>query len=408
MASINNSTTIKPISPAPQPGKPCIPVALVYSYPLHVGGVETHLLALLQHHDATRFRFIVFAPASPEFTRAAEQRGGTVVQWQPRSPIDVLAAWRLLRLFKQDQIGLVHYHCPRSAFLVRSLTRWAHIPAVVTVQLPAYYFTGSRWSGSPRGRWLYLQLERLLNRYCTAHLIYASSLVLCEAEQLKLIRPEITSYIGNGVDLSRFADVVEGQALRVQMGVPVDEVVLLSVCRLDEQKAVDVLLHAFREVAAASDNVWLWLAGDGPLRAALEQLAQALGLATRVRFLGYRQDIPQLLLASDVFVLASLYEAMPLAILEALAAGLPCVVTDTGENALLIEEGVHGHVVPISDRAALAAALRQLVTNPVQRRAMGRAARDKAANYSDQQTVQRISAIYEQVLSAIGKQKSAA
>ena len=373
-----------------------IPVALIYSYPLHIGGVETLLLALLRHHDPARFRYFVYAPASPEFTRAAQALHATVVQWQPRSPMDVRAAWQLMRQLRRQGIRVAHFHCPRSALLVRPLTYWAGLRTVVSVQLPAYYFVESRWTRAGVGRWLYLKLERWLNCHCTDHLIYASTLVMREAEDLGLLRRETASYIGNGVELARFQDSAARAPLRAQLGAPADETVLLSVCRLEEQKGVEVLLRAFAEVS--NNAVWLWIAGDGPLRAELETLAQTLGIAPRVRFLGYRRDVPQLLQAADIFVLASRYEAMPLSILEALAAGLPCVVTDTGENALLIEDGVHGHVVPINQPETLAAALRQLLQAPEQRHAMARAARDKAAQYSDEQTARRITAVYEQVL----------
>ena len=142
-----------------------------------------------------------------------------------------------------------------------------------------------------------------------------------------------------------------------------------------------MLLRAFARVAAVRQDVDLLLAGDGPLRAALDAQTQALGLAGRVRFLGVRDDVPDLLQAADVFALTSVSEAASLTLLEAMASGLPVVVTAVGGNPEIVEHGTHGYLVSRGDDAAASAAILRLLENTAEARAMGEAGRRRVRDH---------------------------
>lgn len=150
---------------------------------------------------------------------------------------------------------------------------------------------------------------------------------------------------------------VDRDVVRAVLGVAPDTPVALCLARLEPQKRHDVLLRAWAEV---NGDAVLWLAGDGSLRAELERRAGELGLTRRVRFLGTRSDVPDLLAAADVTVLTSDWEGMPVAVLESLAAGRPVVATgvDGVREALA---GGGGVVVPRRSPAATAKALRELL-----------------------------------------------
>jgi glycosyltransferase involved in cell wall biosynthesis len=265
------------------------------------------------------------------------------------------------------------------------------------VQLPPYYFTGSSYLSSRAGVWFYLKCERLLNSLCTDQLIYASSRVMEEASALGLIRAERTTFIGNGVDLTRYCNNGDRRAPRAECGVGPEEKLLCCVSRLDQQKGIEVLLEAFSRLELKTLKARLWLVGDGPLHAPLKELAQRYGIQDYVQFLGFRRDVDRLLPAADIFVLASHYEAMPLSILEAMASGLPCVVSDKGENALLVKDMVNGLLVPIDDAQALARALERLLAAPELCRRMGEASRRAAEQYSDAETARRVRQIYHRL-----------
>jgi glycosyltransferase involved in cell wall biosynthesis len=137
--------------------------------------------------------------------------------------------------------------------------------------------------------------------------------------------------------------------------------VVLTVARLHGQKGHDHLLAA---ATLVPDAVFV-LAGDGPERDRLQDRARQLGLADRVRFLGQRGDVAALLDACDVFVLPSLYEGLPLSVLEAMAAGKPVVATSVGGTDEVLIDGVNGRLVPPADARSLASAIAAMLSDPV-------------------------------------------
>lgn len=377
--------------------KPVSTIALVYGHLLHIGGVETHLLSLLRHGNQSRYRWLIIAPTSPTFRALAEALGAQVIHWKPAHPLDVVALIRLVRLLRAEPVDLLHIQSARAALFGRMAARLLGLPVIVTVHLPPYYFAHRHGVRALFKCWFYHWAERILNVRLTDQLIYVSSRVCQEAFALNLAPRERTIVIQNGIDLTAFANDGQSSAVREALDTPPEATVLCCVGRLDEQKGVDVLLEALHQMDL-DQQTRVWLVGDGPQREALETRSRQLGLDANVRFLGFRSDVPDFIKASDIFVLPSRYEAMPMTILEAMAAGLPCVVTDVGDNAELVENGVTGRVIPPEAPGALADALKELTFDRTLRRAMGSAARQKAQRYDVRQMVARTLDIYERVL----------
>ena len=147
---------------------------------------------------------------------------------------------------------------------------------------------------------------------------------------------------------------------RASLATPADATVLLTLSRLHEKKGLDVLLAALAELPGCV----AWIAGDGPLEGELKALATKLGVAGRVRFLGWRTDRGALLGAADICVLPSRWEPFGTVMLEAWAAGTPLVAAASQGPAALINDDVNGLLVPVDDAPALAAALRRLIGDP--------------------------------------------
>lgn len=219
--------------------------------------------------------------------------------------------------------------------------------------------------------------------------------------QVGAVPPHKIVYIPNGIDTSRFQPSPSvRQAVREQLGCTADAFVWLTVGRLEPVKNHLELLHAFREVAAVHPHARLLIAGQGSLQAATEQRITELGLAERVRLLGVRRDIPDLLNAADAFVLPSLWEGMPLTLLEASATALPIVATDVGGNAEVVLEGETGYLVPVKDTEALAQAmLRVMGLSEADRITMGQAGRAHVMqNFDLERVVDRWEALYRELL----------
>ena len=151
---------------------------------------------------------------------------------------------------------------------------------------------------------------------------------------------------------------------RAALQTPDDAPLLLAAGRLHANKAFDDLLRALPQLPGA----WLWLAGDGPEQSPLARLAAELGVADRVRFLGWRDDLPALLAACDVFVCPSRHEPLGNAIIEAWAAGKPVIAAASEGPWFLIDDGISGWLVPVGDVGALAGAIGEALTDPDRRR----------------------------------------
>ena len=148
----------------------------------------------------------------------------------------------------------------------------------------------------------------------------------------------------------------------------------------------------------------LWLVGDGPLRPAVEKAIVKMGLERKVLFLGIRDDVPKLLAASDLFVLSSDYEGVPLAVLEAMAAGKPVVATAVGGVPELIEDGKTGILVPPRNPETLAKGILRLVKDADLRQRMGKAARERAQERFDiSRTAREYETLYLRLLKECGR-----
>ena len=183
------------------------------------------------------------------------------------------------------------------------------------------------------------------------------------------------------------------------LATPADATVLLTLSRLHEKKGLDVLLAALAELPGCI----AWIAGDGPLEADLKAQASRLGVADRVRFLGWRTDRGALLAAADVCVLPSRWEPFGTVMLEAWAAGTPLVAAASQGPAALIEDGGNGLLVPVDDAPALAAAIGRLIADPaLEARLIERGRADYERAFTREAVTRRMIALYTEIIAERG------
>jgi glycosyltransferase involved in cell wall biosynthesis len=226
--------------------------------------------------------------------------------------------------------------------------------------------------------------------------------------------------IGNSTSviehLTKFARIPHDRIRLVQGGIDVDRIRLAPIAnrrgfsfrdetpvvfwagRLDRVKGLPVLIRAFSGLTRKTP-AHLLLAGDGPLRTSLERLVDKLGIASMIRLLGSRSDVPSLLKMADLFVFPSRTEGLPNALLEAMAAARPIVATDVAGNRDLIAHGRTGYLVPYGDTHALEEAMRELLTNRTLANRLGNQAFEEAdRNWRIELTFDRYESLYEEVL----------
>jgi glycosyltransferase involved in cell wall biosynthesis len=278
----------------------------------------------------------------------------------------------VLRLVRAGKIDLVHSHGKGAGLYGRLAARRAGVPAIHT-------FHGIHYAGYPAGLdRLYLALERRLARMTEA-VVYVSQSEARDAAVLGLAPRGRTHVIVNGIDVRRIALAATPRpAARKALGLEPDALVVGTVARFDPVKALDVLLRGFAVLAAIQPTARLVLIGDGPEARRLRALAGSLGIDAQVRFAGFVADASRLLPALDLYASASRREGLPLALLEAMACGLPVAATRVSGHVDVVEDGVTGVLVPPDDPAALGRAMDALVANPARREVMGQAGRRRA------------------------------
>ena len=195
--------------------------------------------------------------------------------------------------------------------------------------------------------------------------------------------------IRNGIDWQRYDRSGCREALARELGASPQDPLLIQVARLRPVKDHATSLRALALLRRCHPTARLLLVGDGPETARVQELAHSLGIASAVHLLGLREDVPDLLASSDVFVLSSVSEAASLSILEAMAAGLPVAATDVGGNAEIVLHGRTGLLSPRGDAAALASHLSTLLDRADLRRQFGQAARQRIRERFDQQSMHR-------------------
>ncbi|SDK79247.1 Glycosyltransferase involved in cell wall bisynthesis [Franzmannia pantelleriensis] len=310
---------------------------------------------------------------------------------------DGRALWQLWRYFHARNVDVVHTHSSKTGVLGRLAACLAGVPCIVHT-VHGFAFPAAR-SGLQRR--LFQTMEWLGGR-CAHRVIclHEGDARIC-LEQLKLPAHKVV-VLPNGVDLDKYRPPATDDrlSLRCQLGLPRDRVLVTMVGRLWEQKDPGCLVDAYCALWEDGDpGADLVLVGDGELQPLLEERVARAGLAEHVHFLGWRSDTPELLRASDMFVLPSRWEGMPLAILEAMATGLAVVVSDIPGNRHLVSHADHGVLFPAGDHVALGKALQCLLAQQDRRHALGRAARlHVETNHDIRMRVRHIEALYHQVL----------
>ncbi len=195
--------------------------------------------------------------------------------------------------------------------------------------------------------------------------------------------------------LPNFVESVPAEAAdRQQWATPEDVPLLLALGRLHANKGFDVLLEALTEIPEA----WLWIAGDGPLRTKLRERAVQLGIAERIRFLGWRTDVPALLAAADLLVCPSRHEPLGNIVLEAWAHGRPVVAAAAQGPAALIRDGTNGLLVPVENSDALAVAIRRVLASQELAATLAAGGRSAyQAEFTEAKVVSRYRAFFETV-----------
>jgi len=366
---------------------------------LFVATVESHLLnfhipfmKLLQEkgyevHVATKL-----GNREQEFDEIGVIKHNIDFSRSPYSPKVFKSLQQMEKLLREIRFSLVHVHTPVAAFVTRlACQRTNTHPVLYTAH--GFHF----YKGAPLKNWLlYYNMEKLAAHW-TDGLITINEEDYKAAQKFKLRKNGKVFFVpGVGVDIAnleqRIASIDRSEK-RKELGLSVDTAVAITVGELNANKNHIQALKALSKLTKL--NFHYIIVGNGESEQELKKAVNELMLQNKVSFLGFRRDVPELLAASDVFILTSRREGLPKAVLEAMAAGLPIIATDVRGNRDLVKNGENGYLLPLDDVEQTAIAIERLIDSEDLRRSMGEKSKELVKQYDLKNIIPQMEEIYD-------------
>jgi glycosyltransferase involved in cell wall biosynthesis len=354
------------------------------------GGNTAMVLSLARELISCGLNVELAAHHDQPYIEPFRQVGITVFEIGIGGKGDMLAPFRLAALIRGGNYDIIHSH-----------TRPADLAAYIAAKL-----TGKPLVITQHGN-INLDGETLARRHDVFAFGYSQVLrgtakiaAVCNATKRELIQecgvsPHNIKVIYNGIEQNKVDDSIKGRELvRRELGIDKNAEVVIITGSL-KWKGHETLLDAVALIARQAPNLTVLIAGRGPQEPALRQQAAQLGISNRVHFLGFRQDIPALLSAADVFVLPSRSEAFPVSILEAMAAGLPVIASNIGGIPEQVQPGVNGYLINPCDAQVLARFLLALCQDGGLRAHMGQNSRETVRHFTVNRMVDGYLSLYK-------------
>jgi glycosyltransferase involved in cell wall biosynthesis len=359
---------------------------------LDVGGAQEVVRTLAENLEKAGCRSVVVTFKDGPLRTDIERLGIPVeilpsrrysVSALPQFISDTLRTRRiLLSLVKKYNVDVIQTHLLRSYdFLVLSLRTQTDAQIYWTFHnarfdLREEHLARQKWLFKPK-RWGHHTLYSLGARGVDRLIAVSEEVKVSIMKTLPAIPRDRIVAISNSVDVNRYGDRSGRAALRLELGLNEEHKVAVMVATFKEQKGHRFLLEAMQAVVSQRPDLKVLFAGDGELRTALQERALELHLENNVFFLGNRADISALLAASDYFILPSLWEGLPMALIEAMASGLPVIATRVSGTNQVMVHGETGLLVEPGNSSELAQAILKMASDPSMARQMGRAARQR-------------------------------
>jgi glycosyltransferase involved in cell wall biosynthesis len=365
---------------------------------INLGGAQDNTLQTIEKHNRSYLE--VHLASNPNgFWKERAQKAADVFHPLPHlvNPIDPLrdlfTLIQIVNLVRKEKFDIIHTHSSKAGILGRWAAQIVGIPVVHTIHGFPFHNFMPQWK-----RQFYLNIERI-SRPCTDFFITVSERNRQEGAKLGVLNLDNSKTVYSGIDLTKLDRPCDLQLVRRDLDLPENCQIICMVGRLDQQKAPYLLIDAFAEVIKNSPNTILLLVGDGELLDSLKSQVQQLGIGDKVRFLGAREDVPEILKLSDIFALSSLWEGLGRAMTEAMLLGKPVVVPNIDGIPEIVHHNETGDLYPAKDIDQLAKHLSYLLQHPEARARLGNNAYQLTRKLFDSNLmVSQIEAIYDRLL----------
>lgn len=350
------------------------------------GGAEMLLPETLKLHDQDNFEFhyIYFLPWKDQLVNVIEQAGGVVTCLPAKNNIQLILQWAKVKQYIKDhQIQVLHCHLPWAGFLGRLVHGITKIPMVY-----------SEHNKQER----YHKITFYLNKFTFNSQSRAIAVSEDVAESIqKNIKPKIpVQVVLNGVNTDSFQkDIALGKTLREKLDLPENAIVIGTIAVFRFQKRLIEWLEIMKQVCAENANVYGIIVGDGPLKQEILEKRKLLGLEAKIIMPGLETDVKPWLSAMDIYMMTSVFEGLPIALLEAMSMSCPVVSTDAGGIKEVIRSEEHGLIVSTDQWNDLIPAANRIIKDTSLRSELGKGARERVVQaFSLTKMVRELEAVY--------------
>ncbi|WML59309.1 glycosyltransferase family 4 protein [Neobacillus sp. PS2-9] len=355
-----------------------------------------HIKVLVEQGNEVGLAFNEDKEINPELIKLGCKIHHVKFQRNPFNKNNFYALKEIKKIISTEGYKLVHVHAPVASLI----TRWAcKNMSEVTMLYTAHGF--HFFKGAPKINWvIYYSLEKIAAKW-TDGIITMNDEDFSSAKKLKLRkRNSVYKVHGIGLNLTRFkpSNPKEKSTLRKENDYNLEDFIIINVGELCYRKHQDLLIQAVSIVSKKIKNIKLLLVGEGDQLSNYKQLVQTLELENHVDFLGYRQDINALMSISDLAVSTSRQEGLPVNVMEAMAVGLPIIVTDCRGNRDLISNDVNGIVVGDNDSLACANAIEKLYNSQELREKFADKNKELIQTYSIENVITEMEQIYSNIM----------
>lgn len=313
----------------------------------------------------------------------------------PLKPGNVKAYKMLREIIEKEQFDLIYCHTPVGAMLARLAGISARKKGTKVIYMAhGFHF----YNGAPLLNWmLYYPVEKFLSRF-TDGLITINQEDYRRAQKFHAGKTILIP--GVGIDLDKFQKKEPTrQEIRNKLGIPESKIILMSVGELTKRKNHMVMIEALARLKEY--DILYVICGDGPLKAQLRAKAEELGVRDRLKLLGFRKDIAELHKMADIFVFPSLQEGLPVAVMEAMASGLPIVASKIRGNEDLISNNQGGYLVKPTDSEQVGKAIEKMIQNPKKRKKMEERNLEIITKYGQETVLQKMDEFFDEIVGGV-------
>ncbi|WP_435263106.1 glycosyltransferase family 4 protein [Tenacibaculum sp. nBUS_03] len=355
-----------------------------------IGGGETHVLQIVKHLDDTKFNVFVLSFTHGEMVNQLEKNNIPVFVVKTVKPFDITIWGKVKKLISTLKIDLIHAHGTRAMSNTFWIAKKLSIPIIYTVH---------GWSFHKGENILKYNFKVLLERFLTS----SSKVTICvsksnQEEGLSLFSLQNSIVIENGIDLIKFNPKKNYKNILEPLGIDTKITIVSYISRLTHQKDPFTMIKSFNYLKKSTSDIVLLVIGDGELRSACETLVKDLELENSVFFLGFRKDIPSYLYWSDIYCLPSLWEGLPIGLLEAMSMEKACIASIVNGTKEVIQPDVNGLTTPVKDPLVLSENILKLHhDNTLRKKIATNARRTVEENYSIERMIKKLERIYHNI-----------